>query len=100
VETSDVKAFLLGAALLALGFFVGRKARSREEAEVDSLRSEMRSARDDSERMRSRLEATERESASSGRTLRALLDLLPGHVRAHIARDNRSRDPNDGGNGS
>lgn len=92
MEASDLKAFFLGAALLALGFVVGRRAKRREDEEVHSLRTEMRAAREDGERLRARLEATERESASSGRTLRALLDLLPEPVRAHIARDSGRRD--------
>lgn len=100
METSDLKAIAVGLALLALGFFAGRRSKQNEDVEVESIRSEMREARREAENMRARLDATEEESANSGRALRALLDLLPGPVRNHVLRDWSARDRHDGGNGS
>ena len=82
VETTDFRAIAVGLALLAVGFFFGRK--SRQDPDALRVIDEMRS---DANSLRGRVERAEEQSARTSRGVDALLALLPAEIRDRLARD-------------
>ena len=79
-----MQAILAGAALLTIGFVLGRRSRATS---ADALRVTMEEMRREGVALRDRVDQAERQSARTGRTLDGLLSLLPTDVRDRLARN-------------
>lgn len=88
VEITDVRAILVGLALLAIGFLLGRKSRQ----DPDALRVSLDEMRRDGVAMRERVQRAENESARNGRILDGLVQLLPVEFRDRLTGGRNSGD--------
>ena len=84
LETTDVRAILVGFALLAIGFVIGRKARV---SDPDTLKQKLDEMHRSGEALRDRVTRAEEQSARNDRSFRVLLALLPNDFRDRLTRE-------------